>query len=154
MGNGDKTTIATPSQIVDVMIVPRAPVTNLNRNSKLTIFQQNWLFAKQWREANPSSRAVVELPINGTLAQLEAAVQTAAAKASGKRVVLCVGHGGAGSFRGVTQTVFGSLPETAPGMLKHVGAMTREVVVDFPDIAEMKGGKWVPKKHGVTIESQ
>jgi hypothetical protein len=140
---------AKPPQAVDVMIVPRAPATNLTRRSTLTIFQQNWLFARQWRKSSPSTRAVVEVPVNGRLADLEAAVQTAAAKASGKRVVLCVGHGGAGSFRGLTQSVFDSLPETAQGMLNHVGAMTSEVVVEFRKIAENKGGKWVPKRRSV-----
>jgi hypothetical protein len=158
MGNGDKTTIATPSQIVDVMIVPRAPATNLTGRSTLTVFQQNWLFAKQWREQSPSARAIVEVPLNGRLADLEAAVQTAAARAAGKRVVLCVGHGGAGSFRGLTQSVFDTLPETASGMIDHVGAMTSEIVVEFLEMAEKKDGKWVPKPRrvgGVTVtESQ
>lgn len=149
---------AKPPGAVDVMIVPRAPVTHLTGRSTLSIFQQNWLFAKQWRESSPSTRAVVEEPVNGRLADFEAAVKKAAAKARGKRVVLCVGHGGAGGFRGLTQTVFDTLPETAPKMLNHVGAMTREVVVEFPEMAEKKKGKWVPKPrkvNGVTVtESQ
>jgi hypothetical protein len=159
MGNEDKPkqTIATPPQMVDVMIVPRAPVQRLTSATSLTVFQQNWVFAKQWRAASPSSRLVVEIPVDGTLADFEAAMTTAANKARGKEVTLAVGHGGAGSFRGLTQTVFDTIPETPHGMLHHRGAMTR-AVLDLEKIAEKKGGKWVPREvviNGVKhVESQ
>ncbi len=142
-----KETIATPPQLRDVMIVPRAPARNLSGNSTLTVFQQNWLFAQQWLRASPSTRMVVEVPVDGQLADIEAAFTTAIAKARGKEITLCIGHGGAGSFRGLTQTVFDTLPESAHGMIDHRGAMTREVL-DFETIAEKQNGKWVPKPSG------
>jgi hypothetical protein len=153
----DRQTIAIPNQVRDAMIVPRASVPLPTAKTSFTLLQQNWIFSQQWKKADTTGRNVVECKVGGVEKDYLDAITQAAKTARGREVILAVGHGGAGDFRGLTQTVFDAIPNAAHGLESHPFAITREVL-ELPDIAEKKDGKWVPKKikvgNVITTESQ
>ncbi len=140
----DRKTVAIPNQIRDAMIVPNTRVPLPTSKSSFTVLEQNWIFAQQWKKFDSTARNVVELRVGGTAADYLAAIKAASQTARGKEVILAVGHGGAGSFRGLTQTVFDSIPNASEGLEKHPFAITREVL-DLPDVAEKVNGQWTPR---------
>jgi len=149
----DRKAVAVPAQLRDAMIVPATRVQLPTSQSSFKLPEQNWIFAQQWMRADANQRGVVELRVGGDDKDFLRAVRQAAQSARGRDVILAVGHGGAGDFRGLTQTVFDALPEEAHGLERHRFAITREVL-DLPQIAEKIDGKWVPKRvqlpNGVT----
>jgi hypothetical protein len=131
----------------DVMIVPLARVQTVTSQTDLTVHQQNWRFAQQWKAQAPTQREVIELAITPAsprptaLVAFRDAFRRAGQLARGKEVILFVGHGGA-TQSGRTQTVFDLLPEPGP-LSSHTLAFTREVL-DLPLIARKSGGSWTP----------
>lgn len=141
----DRKTIATPQQLRDVMIVPNTHVPLPTSKTTFPVFQQNWIFAQQWKQADSAARAVVEAKVNGVDTDYLDAIKQASQVARGHEVILAVGHGGAGDFRGLTQTVFDSVPNDAAGLAAHPFAVTR-AVLELPEIAEKKNGSWTPRR--------
>lgn len=147
-GENDKTAAAVPSQLKDVMLVPNTRVAlPISMAKNYTVMQQNWIFGQQWLKKDPANRAVIELKKDGAASDFHDALRAAARMAHGREVILAVGHGGAGDFRGLSQTVFDTMPESQHDMSTHKLSITREVL-DLPDVAEKKGGKWGPKRSG------
>jgi hypothetical protein len=140
----DRQAIATPSQLRDVMIVPDTRVPLPTSKSSFDLLQQNWIFSQQWKQADPGGRGVVELRVGGGEKDFLDAIKQAAQAARGHEIILAVGHGGAGHFRGLTQTVFDAIPNAEHGLENHPFAIKRDIL-DLPDVAEKKDGKWVPK---------
>jgi hypothetical protein len=142
--HANRTTAAIPNQIRDAMIVPDARVPLPTTQNRFTALQQNWIFAQQWKTADSAARNVVELRLGAGAADYLAAIEKASQRARGKEVILAVGHGGAGGFRGLTQTVFDAIPNAAEGLEKHPFAITRQVL-ELPDVAEKIDGRWMPR---------
>ena len=141
----DRQTIAIPNQVRDALIVPKAPVPLPTSGTSFTLLQQNWIFGQQWKQADTTARNVVELKAGASEKDYLDAITQAARTARGREVTLAVGHGGAGHFRGLTQTMFDAVPNAAHGIEAHPFAITREVL-ELPDVAEKKDGKWTPRK--------
>ena len=141
----DRKTIATPAQLRDAMIVPNKRVSLPTSKTTFTILEQNWIFSQQWKQADTAARTVVEAKIGGVAADYLDAIKQASLTARGHEVILAVGHGGAGDFRGLTQTVFDSVPNAAHGLESHPFAITR-AVLELPEIAERKNGSWTPRR--------
>jgi hypothetical protein len=59
-------------------------------------------------------------------------------------VLLFVGHGGAGGFRGLTETMFDTIPETG-GLSTHQHRITSTTLFDLERSAEKKGDVWTWK---------
>jgi hypothetical protein len=116
----------------------------------LDLLEQNWLWAKQWKEAVPSDRETVSVPVNGDIDRdFLPAVRKAASLASGKYVILFTGHGGRGptgaTVNQITRFQFDTVPE--PGAVRldnHTRAITADVL-NFLNVAQQQDGKWVPK---------
>ena len=141
----DRQTIAIPNQVRDAMIVPRTSVPLPTSKTAFTILQQNWIFGQQWKQSDTTGRNVVELKVGAGEKDFLDAITQAAKTARGREVILAVGHGGAGDFRGLTQTVFDAVPNDTHGLESHPFAITREVL-ELPDVAEKKDGKWTPRR--------
>jgi len=146
MSGEERNTIAIPNQIRDAMIVPntRVPLPT-SQPGPFSVPQQNWIFGQQWKKFDTTGRNVVELKLGGVAADYLAAIKLAAQNARAKEVILAVGHGGAGDFRGVSQTVFDSIPNATHGLTDHPFAITREVL-DLPTVAEKVNGQWIARK--------
>ena len=140
----DRKTVAIPNQIRDAMIVPKSRVPLPTSDNRFTVLQQNWIFAQQWKKFDSAARNVVELEVGAAAAGYLAAIKAASQTARGKEVILAVGHGGAGGFRGLTQTVFDAVPNAVEGLEKHPLAITRQVL-ELPDVAEKVNGRWTPR---------
>jgi hypothetical protein len=150
----DRKTIAIPNLIRDAMIVPNTRVPLPTAKSTFTVLEQNWIFAQQWKKFDTTARNVVELRVGGAAADYLAAINAASQTARGREVILAVGHGGAGDFRGLSQTVFDSIPNADHGLETHPFAVSR-TVLDLPDVAVKANGQWTPRaikdpKTGVT----
>lgn len=137
-----------PPSVPAAMLVPAASVKRpITMEADFSTYQQNWIWAQQWKERDPK-RHVIELPMSGSVEQLQSAfvagVAKAAEKAPGGEVILFVGHGTAGDS-GSPQAAFDALPEQPEHALsQHKLSITREVV-DLTDIAMKQGGRWVSK---------
>jgi hypothetical protein len=129
----------------DVMIVPDiASATAAQKKSgEFSIFRDNSMFAGQWKKFAGARRQTMTIPIDGTLTDFETTVTAAAAKATGGDVLLFVGHGGAGDFRGLTITTFDSTPASVHGMNNHPNAINSDVL-KLPEIATKNAsGQWI-----------
>ncbi len=109
----------------------------------MEIFEQNWLWAQQWRDKDPAGRVVLELPFGVPLGTFELALRVAAATArEGKDILLLTGHGVAQD--GIhSESAFNTLPEQGR-MATHKHLITQGVL-DLPKIAERKGTRWLAK---------
>lgn len=132
----------------DVMIIPkltgaRPPVDPHNKG----LFEENRKFAEQWKDAEPKARHTEEVQANGSLDDFKKAVKKAAARASGKEVIIFTGHGAIKGLRGAAETAFDSVPE-GEGMSTHKHIITADVVF-LEKIAKKKAnGDWVAKPFG------
>ena len=139
-----------------VMIIPKTPVNRIfprgqrANPAKLSLHQENWVWAQQFKAVAPGPRDVVEVPVNGKLeTDFTQAIRHAAAKAEkGGMVILFTGHGTrAGCAGGMCtfnsppqQFEFDSVPETDG----HERRISKQAM-DIHEVAEQKDGKWVPK---------
>lgn len=158
----DTVTVAAPSQMKTVLIAPLAPTPTpyLKYKGARSVFQQNWAFAQQWKSKSPGDRVVLTIALNAPISAFVQAVKQAAAIAQGREVVLFVGHGGSADYRGLTETVFDSVPETSHGLSTHLHTIKADVF-RVPIIAKKINGKWTaqpykndPKDTVSTTESQ
>ncbi len=51
--NNDRRTVAVPSQLRDVMIVPNARVSLPTGKDSFALLEQNWIFGQQWKLPTP-----------------------------------------------------------------------------------------------------
>ena len=130
---------------LDVMMVPDvgSATAAQKQSAEFVLFNENSMFASQWRRFAGARRQVMTIPIDGTLAQFESTVTAAAPKAKKGDLILFVGHGGAGGFRGLTITVFDTTPSSTHGVSQHPNAITSDVL-NLPSIATKNPatGKW------------
>ncbi|MCC7374725.1 MAG: hypothetical protein IT581_08710 [Verrucomicrobiales bacterium] len=140
---------------IDVMIVPDVdPNSEPPASGDRLIFWQNARFGFQWKAFAPARRELLKIPVDGALTDFENAVTAAASKAKKSEVLLCIGHGGAGGFRGLSLTVFDTVPESVHGMNLHKHTITSDVL-NLPERAERKSpGKWVPKAKTPSSQDQ
>jgi hypothetical protein len=150
-----------------VMIIPDTPVRRILPKGQalspkdLSLHQQNWVFAQQFRDVAPGPRQLITVPLDGSLqTDFAKAIREAAAKAEkGGMVILFTGHGtraactgGACTFGQALSTfAFETVPETKMPKTKKIDAKT----LTFLDLAEKQGDKWVPKartRPGTTIK--
>jgi hypothetical protein len=130
----------------DVMIVPDTDAaTPAQRRSPefVNIFADSAAFAKQWRKFAGARRQILPTTIDGTLADFERTVTAAAAKAHKGDIILFTGHGGAGGFRGLSNSVFDTTPASVHGVSSHPNAITSDVL-NLPNLATRgPAGNWI-----------
>ena len=130
---------------LDVIIVPDVGSASATqkKSGEFALFSENATFAEQWRKFAGARRRLVKIPIDGTLSDFETAVTSAAASANAGDIILFVGHGGAGGFRGLSNTVFDTTPSSTHGMSTHPNAINTDVL-NLPNIAKQDAsGKWI-----------
>ncbi|MEO8449455.1 MAG: hypothetical protein ABI647_06685 [Gemmatimonadota bacterium] len=131
----------------DVMIIPTmAGQTRTQQNThEFGILSDNAQWGKQWFDHAPARRALVELAPGASLDDFRNAIKTAAAKAAKGDVFLLVGHGGAGGFRGLNQTVFDPVPDLTSGLSNHKNTVTSDVVALEDRATRTAPRVWVTK---------
>lgn len=118
----------------DVMIVPKVRPNADFKNEEIKLFADNARFAQQWRKAAAARRAVIEIPVDARISAFETAVSDAAIKANSGEVILFVGHGGAGGFRGLSFSLFDPVPVSIKDTRKHPDRIDSDVL-SLPDRA-------------------
>jgi len=143
MGEGEKKTPAVAKRAPKhVMLVPKVAF-ELSFEKTNSDHAESRAFGEQWKDHDSANRTLEEVPVGGSLQDFEDAMKKAAVIAHGKDIALFVGHGGAGGFRGLTETVFDTVPDNGP-LSTHKHRITKRTVI-LDELAVHNGTKWVPK---------
>ncbi len=125
---------------VDVMLVPDVK-PGAAGGSEVALLGENARFGEQWQAHAPARRALVQVPVDGTLAAFRTAALDAAAKAHGGSLILFTGHGAATGLRGSKLTAFDTVPSSVHGFSSHPFTIDSDVLA-LPTIATKKGSSW------------
>lgn len=140
-----------------VLVIPDTPVQRLVGKPaplmppNLSLHQQNWVWAQQFKEAVPDVRDTATVKPDGSLKDdfVPAMRRAATLAGNGGQVILFTGHGCRAACTGrscsfnAAPTKFGfeTVPETTATKTKRID----EDVFDFLTVAQRSGSGWAPR---------
>lgn len=127
----------------DIMLIPAALPANVFSVQEARVFNENRLWAGQWKGKVSGERGTVEIATRASLAAVVSAFRQAASQARGREVILFAGHGADATISSLGQAAFDLGPE--PGLMNtHTNVITDQVT-KLEEIADRSNGKFTPK---------